>query len=84
MLLPGTQRATLLRLVGDFDCCFRERVSFATVGMQSPSKSLASQSGGGAAGSRVLHFGLAGTRGDEAPALVDYILVAEFDIDSGR
>ncbi|CAM9680931.1 unnamed protein product, partial [Ectocarpus sp. 8 AP-2014] len=50
--------------------------------MQSPSKSLTSQAGG-AAGSRVLHFGLAGTRGAEAPALVDYILLAEFDIDSG-
>ncbi|CAN0090813.1 unnamed protein product, partial [Ectocarpus sp. 4 AP-2014] len=50
--------------------------------MQSPSKSLTSQAGG-AACSRVLHFGLAGTRGAEAPALVDYILLAEFDIDSG-
>lgn len=30
------------------------------------------------------HFALAGKRGRAAPTLVDYILVAEFDIDSGR
>ncbi len=35
-------------------------------------------------GARLPHFDLAAKRGQEAPALVDYILVAEFDIDSGR
>lgn len=35
-------------------------------------------------GARVQHFALAGKRGGAAPALVDYILLAEFDIDSGR
>lgn len=39
-----------------------------------------SQAGGGTG----RHFALAGKRGRTAPALVDYILVAEFDIDSGR
>lgn len=37
-----------------------------------------------AAAARGPHFGLAGRRGGGAAALVDYILVAEFDIDSGR
>lgn len=35
-------------------------------------------------GVRVQHFALAGKRGETAPTLVDYILLAEFDIDSGR
>lgn len=35
-------------------------------------------------GVRVEHFALAGKRGETAPALVDYVLLAEFDIDSGR
>lgn len=33
---------------------------------------------------RVQHFALAERRGSSAPALVDYILLAEFDVDSGR
>lgn len=37
-----------------------------------------------AAAGRVPLFGLAGKRGGAAAALVDYIVVAEFDIDSGR
>lgn len=37
-----------------------------------------------ALGTRLPHFDLAVKRGKETPALVDYILVAEFDIDSGR
>lgn len=35
-------------------------------------------------GARMQHFALSGKRGETAPALVDYILLAEFDIDSGR
>lgn len=42
------------------------------------------QDAAAAAGTRCPHFSLAGKRGRSAPALVDYILVAEFDIDSGR
>ncbi|CAM9773411.1 unnamed protein product [Scytosiphon promiscuus] len=49
--------------------------------MPSTAPSHISQPGGGT--TRVPYFGLASKRGKSAPPLVDYILVAEFDIDSG-
>lgn len=64
-------------------CFSAEEVSWSAREMMPTTTPSGHISQGGASG-RVPYFRLAGTRGKSAPALVDYILVAEFDIDSGR